>query len=83
MQSLLGDKEFRYNHEPERLEAGINALMQELAVRNSPLLKLVLDLMTRKRSLLGLQIRPLFYEHELIRLTIMQNFHSNTEKYID
>lgn len=70
------DEAARYNRESERIEAEINALMQEMAERDSPLLKLALDSNDIKETITrstGIPVHSM-NDDELIRLTSMHDF---------
>lgn len=70
------DEAARYNREIEHVEAEINALMQEMAESDSPLLKLALDSNDIKETITrftGIPIHSM-NDDELTRLTSMQDF---------
>lgn len=70
------DEAARYNRESERVEAEINALMQEMAESDSPLLKLALDSNDIKETITrstGIPIHSM-NDDELMRLTSMHDF---------
>ncbi|MBP3298765.1 MAG: AAA family ATPase [Muribaculaceae bacterium] len=70
------DEAARYNRETERVEAEMNALMQEMADTASPLLKLALDSNDIKETITrftGIPVHSM-NEDELTRLTRMQDF---------
>lgn len=70
------DEAARYNREIEHVEAEINALMQEMAESDSPLLKLALDSNDIKETITrstGIPIHSM-NDDELTRLTSMQEF---------
>lgn len=70
------DEAARYNREFERVEAGMNALMQEMAESDSPLLKLALDSNDIKETITrstGIPVHSM-NDDELTRLTSMQDF---------
>lgn len=70
------DEAARYNRESERVEAEINALMQEMAESDSPLLKLALDSNDIKETITrstGIPVHSM-NDDELLRLTSMQDF---------
>lgn len=70
------DEAARYNRESERVEAEINALMQEMAESDSPLLKLALDSNDIKETITrstGVPVHSM-NDDELMRLTSMHDF---------
>lgn len=70
------DEAARYNREIEHVETEINALMQEMAESDSPLLKLALDSNDIKETITrstGIPIHSM-NDDELTRLTSMQDF---------
>lgn len=70
------DEAARYNRESERVEAEMNALMQEMAESDSPLLKLALDSNDIKETITrstGIPVHSMS-DDELMRLTSMQDF---------
>lgn len=70
------DEAARYNREFERVEAGMNALMQEMAESDSPLLKPALDSNDIKETITrstGIPVHSM-NDDELTRLTSMQDF---------
>lgn len=70
------DEAARYNRESERVEAEMNALMQEMAESDSPLLKLALDSNDIKETITrstGIPVHSMS-DDELTRLTSMQDF---------
>lgn len=70
------DEAARYNREAERVDAEINALMQEMAESDSPLLKLALDSNDIKETITrstGIPVHSI-NDDELARLTSMQDF---------
>lgn len=70
------DEAARYNREIERVEAEMNALMQEMADTDSPLLKLALDSNDIKETITrstGIPVHSM-NDDELMRLTSMQDY---------
>ena len=70
------DEAARYNREVVRVEAEMNALMQEMANTDSPLLKLALDSNDIKETITrstGIPVHSL-NDDELMRLTSMQDY---------
>ncbi len=70
------DEAARYNRESERVEAEMNALMQEMVESDSPLLKLALDSNDIKETITrstGIPVHSMS-DDELMRLTSMQDF---------
>lgn len=70
------DEAARYNRETERIEAEMNALMQEMTTTESPLLKLALDSNDIKETITrstGIPVHSMD-DDELARLTSMHDF---------
>lgn len=70
------DEAARYNRETERIEAEMNALMQEMADTDSPLLKLALDSNDIKETITrstGIPVHSM-NDDELMRLTNMHDY---------
>lgn len=70
------DEAARYNRESERVEAEMNALMQEMTESDSPLLKLALDSNDIKETITrstGIPVHSMD-DDELMRLTSMHDF---------
>lgn len=70
------DEAARYNRETERIEAEMNALMQEMTTTESPLLKLALDSNDIKETITrstGIPVHSM-NDDELARLTSMHDF---------